>query len=117
MDIQRIAGAFSRHRFVETYPYLADDVRWNIVGDKQVVGREDVARTREQSAKYLAGVTTTFSKFRLVVGKDSVVVDSEAEYADLDGSSVVASCDSYDFTEGRLSAITSYTIELGGSAS
>ena len=31
-------------------------------------------------------------------------------------SSAVASCDIFDFSGGRLSRITSYTIELGGSA-
>jgi hypothetical protein len=44
-------------------------------------------------------------------------VDSRAEYVDRDGrSSAVASCDIFDFSGGRLSRITSYTIELGGSA-
>jgi hypothetical protein len=34
----QIAEDFSRHRFAETYPYLCDDARWNLVGDKQIVG-------------------------------------------------------------------------------
>jgi SnoaL-like domain len=115
--IERIAEAFSRHRFAEAYPHLLDDVRWRIVGDRQVVGRADVVSTCEQSAEYLAGVTTTFSKFRLLAGTDSVVVDSEAAYVDQDGqSSTVASCDIFDFSDGRLSTITSYTIELADPA-
>lgn len=115
--IEQIAEAFSRHRFTEAYPYLLDDVRWNLVGDKEVVGREDVVSTCEQSAEYLAGVTTRFSKFKIVVGEDGVVIDSEAEYVDEDNkSSVVASCDIFDFANGQLSGITSYTIELGNSA-
>jgi hypothetical protein len=115
--IEELAEAFSRHRFEEVYPYLADAVRWDIVGDRQVLGQADVVSTCERSAGYLAGVTTDFRRFRVVVGGDCVVVDSEAEYVDGVGeSSVVASCDLYDFSGGRLAAITSYTVELGRSS-
>jgi hypothetical protein len=48
-----------------------------------------------------------------VVGDESVVVDSLARYtADGADTSVVASCDIYDFVDGRISEIVSYTIEL-----
>ena len=117
LGIEGIAEAFSRHRFPEVYPYLVEDVRWDIVGDRPVVGRDDVVSTCERSAEYLADVTTDFTKFRLVVGRDCVVVDSNAEYVDRDGqSSAVASCDIFDFSGGKLSRITSYTIQLDGSA-
>jgi ketosteroid isomerase-like protein len=111
--IEQIAEDFSRHRFAETYPYLLEDVRWDVVGDKPVVGKEAVVAACGQSADYLAGVTTRFTKFKVVVGADSVVVDSVAEYDDGGESSSVASCDIYDFTDGRVAAITSYTVELG----
>jgi hypothetical protein len=115
--IEQIAEAFSRHRFTEAYPYLLDDVRWYLVGDRQVAGSKAVMSTCEQSAAYLAGVTTRFSKFKTVVAEDCVVIDSEAEYVEEDGqSSVVASCDIFDFSNGRLAGITSYTVELGDSA-
>jgi len=114
-SVEQIAEAFCRHRFEETYPYLLDDVRWHLVGDRLVVGREDVEHTCEQSSEYLAGVTTAFTRFRVVAGNDSVVVDSEAEYTDRDGdSSIVASCDIFDFSDGRIIGITSYTVELPG---
>lgn len=115
-DIAGIAAAFSRHRFAEVYPYLAEDVRWDLVGERPVVGRAEVVSTCEQTAGHLAaGVTTDFRRFRVVAGRDSVVVDSEAEYVDADGgSTVVASCDLYDFAGGRLTAIRSYTVQVGG---
>ena len=111
---EQIAEDFSRHRFTEVYPFLADHVEWDIVGDRLVVGSAAVEATCEQSAEYLATVQTEFRKFRTVVGGDSVVVDSEAEYVDEAGeSSVVASCDIYDFSGGVLSRITSYTVLRG----
>ena len=60
------------------------------------------------------GVTTDFLKFRTVVTDDCVVIDSLAEYTDKEEkTSRVASCDIYDFTNGKVSEISSYTVEGG----
>jgi limonene-1,2-epoxide hydrolase len=111
---EQIAEAFSHHDFEATYPYLTDDVRWNIVGERLVEGKEQVIAVCRESAAYLRGVTTDFVKFRTVVTDDCVVVDSVAEYTDKEEkTSNVASCDIYDFTNGKVSEITSYTVEVG----
>ncbi|HEV7656453.1 MAG TPA: nuclear transport factor 2 family protein [Mycobacteriales bacterium] len=112
MEPEQIAEAFSRHRFEETYEFLAEDVRWDNLNGPQLAGRDAVIAACRHSAEYLATATTTFSRFRAVVGADTVVVDSEATYAGADGAARVASCDLYDFAAGRLAAITSYTVEL-----
>ena len=111
--LEQIAEAFSQHRFSETYPFIHDNVRWNLVGAEPVIGKEDVVSACEQSSEEMAKATTTFNRFRLVTAENCVVVDSEAEYVDeVNHSSVVASCDIYDFSNGQLAQITSYTIEL-----
>jgi limonene-1,2-epoxide hydrolase len=112
---EQIAEAFSRHHFKAAYPYLADGVRWNIVGDKLVEGKEVVIAVCGESAAYLAGVKTDVVRFRAIVTAGCVVIDSVAEYtAEADeGISRVASCDIYDFADGQVSEITSYTVELG----
>jgi len=67
----------------------------------------------EESAAYLSTATTEFRKFKSVVGPDAVVIDSLAEYTGPDGEkSVVASCDIYDFMNGEVATITSYTVEV-----
>lgn len=109
LSIQAIAEAFSRHRFTDAYPYLADDVRWGIVGDRDVVGRSEVISTCTESAAFLEQVTTTFTAFRTLAGPDFVVVDSAAAYGSV---SRVGSCDIYRFLDGRLVEVTSYTVEL-----
>lgn len=113
----QIAEAFSRHEFARTYPYFAESIRWKVIGGEQFSGQEAVIQTCEQSAEFLAKVTTTFAKFRIVVGADCVVIDSEATYAAAgEEASKVASCDLYDFADGKLVGITSYTISLDESA-
>ena len=42
LDIHQIAEAFCSYRFVVTYPYMADEIKWNIVGGEELMGREAV---------------------------------------------------------------------------
>jgi len=112
--IEEIAQAFSSHRFAETYPHLAPDVRWELIGGSPLLGRDAVIAACEESSTYLSNATTDFRKFKVVVGSDAVVVDSLAEYVGADREvSVIASCDIYDFVDGQVATITSYTVEIG----
>lgn len=112
-SIQEIGEAFSRHDFAEVYPHLAADVRWELIGGSPVTGRDAVIATCEESLGFLAQVTTEFGQLRSIVGADAVVVDSLAEYVTSEGDkSVVASCDIYDFVNGEVVTITSYTVEI-----
>ncbi len=113
LTITQIAEVFSRHEFSKIYPYLLDTIRWNLVGNEQLEGKEAVVNACQQSADYLAGVITSFSKFRVIVDTDCVVIDSTADYVDEQQKrTTVASCDIYVFVAGKLSEITSYTIDL-----
>lgn len=113
LTTEKIARAFSSHRFEIALPHLADDVIWTVVGADPLVGRKQVKKAIERTGKYLADVTTEFQRFRTVVGDESVVVDSLARYTDAGGDvSIVASCDIYDFADGRITEIVSYNVEL-----
>ena len=111
---EKIARAFSSHRFELALPHLADDVIWTLVGGETLIGRKKVKKAIEKTAADLSAVTTEFQRFRTVVGEESVVVDSLARYTDAGGDvSIVASCDLYDFdADGRITEIVSYTVEL-----
>lgn len=114
LTTEKIARAFSSHRFELALPHLADDIIWTVVGADPLIGRKAVKKAIERTAADLAAVTTEFQRFRTVVGEESVVVDSLARYADAGGDvSIVASCDIYDFADdGRITEIVSYTVEL-----
>jgi ketosteroid isomerase-like protein len=111
--IAEIASNFSRHRFDQTYRFMQDDIEWTQVGGTHARGKDAVVSVCEESAKHLAQVTTTFHHFRVIEADDCVVIDTRAEYVDKqDGSSSVASCDIFDFSNGKLAGVTSYTVEL-----
>lgn len=110
---EQVAEAFSRHRFAEVYPFLADDVRWTNHGGPLVEGRDAVVAACEETLSALAEMSTDFREFRTVVGSDAVVVDVIADYVDTDGGRTrVASCDIYDVVGDRITAIASYTVAL-----
>ena len=112
----QIAEAFSRHDFQTAYDYLSDAIVWDIVGGEQYAGREKVIEACKSSAEYLATVSTRFLKFRVLPAGAYVVVDSTAEYSSAgQPTAIIASCDIYHFSDGRITEITSYTAELGQS--
>jgi hypothetical protein len=37
LNIDKIAETFCSHRFVETYPHMADEIKWNIVGREEII--------------------------------------------------------------------------------
>jgi len=112
-----LAEAFSGHRFRETYDQLSPEVRWVLVGGPTIVGRDEVVRTCEETLTELADTTTEFSRFLTIAGAEAVAVDAVGRYTAADGTtSVVSSCDLYEFDDDLISVITSYTVELPATA-
>jgi ketosteroid isomerase-like protein len=109
----QIAEAFSGHRFKETYGHLAPDIRWILVGSETIDGRDRVIDTCEQTLAELANTTADFLRFVTIVDQEAVAVDAIGRYRSADGEiSTVASCDIYEFQQGAVATITSYTVEL-----
>jgi hypothetical protein len=113
MNIEQIAKAFCSHRFVEIYPYMADEIKWNIVGREEHIGREAVIDKCAKGAKSLETVSTTYTKLKIYRAETCVVVEGAAQFQDQKNqTSGVASCDVFRFSDGRLVEITSYVIEM-----
>ena len=113
MTNEEIARAISGHRFDVAYRYVEDDVTWTLVGQGRLEGREAFIGACETTLAELNGVSTEFRQFRVLVGDDWVVIDSLADYAAVGApTSTVASCDIYNFRDGRVTELTSYNIEL-----
>ena len=113
LDIQQIAEAFCSYRFVVTYPYMADEIKWNIIGRDELMGREAVIDRCDKSAKFLKTVAATITKLKISRAETCVVVEGAAQFQDKDNqTSSVASCDVFQFSDRQLVEITSYVIEL-----
>ena len=92
---------------------MADEIKWNIVGRKELAGREAVIATCAESAKFLETVSTTFTRLKIIRAETFVVVEGAAQFQDQENqTSSVASCDVFQFSGEQLVEITSYVIEL-----
>ena len=112
LTIEQIAEAFCSHRFAETYPYMADDIQWTMIGRETLSGREAVIAHCHKSLKFLATVATTDLKLKIYRAEARVIVEGAAKFLDRDDQTFsVASCDVFRFADGRLVEITSYVID------
>jgi len=82
LDIDQIAEAFCSHRFAVTYPYMADEIKWTIVGREELAGREAVIDQCDESAKFLEAVSTTITKLKINHAETFVVVEGAAQFQD-----------------------------------
>ncbi|MDY6995251.1 MAG: nuclear transport factor 2 family protein [Actinomycetota bacterium] len=111
-DPGAVALAFSEHRFEDALGHLAKDVKWTIVGYMVLEGADAVARTCRDTAEGLEDTRREFDRCVTAVGSDVVAVDTVVRYVRPDGVTAVASCAIYEFTGEKITAITSYAVEI-----
>lgn len=112
IDRAAVALAFSTHRFEESLPHLAGDVRWTIVGYLVLEGADAVIRTCSETRESLADTETSLLRCVVAGQGDVVAVDTVARYSGPNGVTAVAGCDIVEFTGTRISAITSYAVQV-----
>jgi hypothetical protein len=111
LNIDQIAEAFCSYRFAVTYPYMADEIKWSILGKEELMGREAVIDQCDKAAKFLETVSATITKLKINRAETFVVVECAAQFQDQENQTPsVASCDIFQFSDGRLVEITSYVI-------
>jgi SnoaL-like domain len=108
---KEISEAFSNGNFKFSYPFLAEVVEWNIVGDKLLKGKAEVVEYCNNIAAYFASVTTTFTISNVIADGNTVAIDGTAIFINNENKIThVSSCDVYRFEDGLLKNITSYCI-------
>lgn len=112
VDRGAIALAFSTHRFEESLPHLAKEVRWTIVGYLVLEGADAVVRTCSETRQGLMDTETSMLRCVVAAQGDVVAVDTVARYSGPNGVTAVAGCDIFEFTDNRISAITSYAVQV-----
>jgi ketosteroid isomerase-like protein len=110
----QIAEEFSKGNFEFTYNHLAQDIQWNIVGDKLVTGKDQVIEFCNKSSEYFKEVTTEFRTSNIIVESNLVAINGTAVSINKENKRTeVSSCDVYRFEDGKLKEITSYCIVTG----
>ena len=112
IDRAAVALAFSTHRFEDSLPHLAKDVRWTIVGYMVLEGADAVVRTCTETRESLADTDTDLQRCVTAAQGEVVAVDTLARYTGPNGVTAVAGCDIFEFTGDRITAITSYAVQV-----
>lgn len=104
--LKDISEQFAKGNMDFVKPFLADDVRWNILGSGTVVGKEQVLEVNRM-AELERFPTITIKN---VVGEgDFVVVESTGEARTKSGKPYNQTyCEVFRFTNGELQEITTY---------
>lgn len=110
---RQIAESFSNGNFDPAIPFLAKTIKWNIVGDKTLVGREAVIEECKQTSNYFKSITTKFTTLNVISEQNCVAVNGTAEFIrNGEQLSFVSACDVYIFNDkNELQKIDSYCIK------
>lgn len=112
MTTKQIAELFSAGQFEETYPYLSENIEWNVFGEKMLKGKKAVIEDCNRTAQYFKSVTTDFRTYNVIEEASRIAIHGRAEFI-RDGKTVaiVNACDVYEFDgSGILQKIYSYCI-------
>ena len=100
LTIDQIAEAFCSHRFAETFPYMADEIKWNVIGREELIGREAVIAQCNKAVKFLETVSSTITKLKTYCAETCVIVEGAAQFQDKENqTSSIASCDVFQFAD------------------
>jgi ketosteroid isomerase-like protein len=112
VDREQICLAFCEHRFDDVFPHLAADVRWTVPGYMVLEGAHALERTCRETAGNLEDTTEATDRRVVVRSRDAVVIDSITRYRSPAGVTAVSDCHIFEFADDRITAITSYAVEV-----
>jgi hypothetical protein len=107
-----IAEAFSHGDFKSCYPYLSEQITWDVVGDEFLIGKKAVMEQCEGIAEYFKTIHTRFLTDDVIVSENKVVIRGKGEFL-RDGKrlNLILACDVYEFNDqGKVELISSYCI-------
>lgn len=109
---KEISVSFSNGNFELAFPYLSENITWNVVGANVFNGKLDVVENCVRTAQYFKSVQTDFRIEDIIVADNKVVIRGIGEFIS-DGKRVnkIAACDVYEFnSNNELETISSYCI-------
>lgn len=107
-----IAEAFSNGNFELTFPYLAESIIWNVIGENLFQGKKEVMNNCKRTSEYFKSVETNFQTEDTIATDNKVVIRGTGEFIrDGERVNLIPACDVYEFnSNGELEKITSYCI-------
>ena len=114
--IENLDERFSKDRNGFFLDYVADDIRWNIIGKSVIVGKDNfikAMRTQE-----LVGINSDGKNYpvitikNIIIEGEYVIVESTGKAVTKDGKPYnPAYCDIYRLKDGKIQELTTYVVE------
>lgn len=102
----KVSEEFSKGNLAFASEYLADNIKWNILGEPPVVGKEQVLEVSKMSQLQSYPIITTKN---VIAEGNYVVIESTGEAETKSGKAYNQSyCDVFRFENERLQEITTY---------
>ncbi len=103
---REISEQFAKGNLEFSATYLADDIKWNILGDSPIIGKEQVLEVSKMLQLESFPVITIKN---IVAEGEYVVIESTGKATTKNGKPYNQTyCDFFKFNEGKLIEITTY---------
>ena len=102
----KISEKFAKGDFEFTDMYLADDIKWNILGETSIEGKEQVLEVSKMlQLEYFPVITIK----NVIAEGNYVVIESTGEATTKNGKPYNQTyCDVFKFKEGQLKEVSTY---------
>jgi len=113
MTLTDIATCFSTGQFSQIQDYFSEAITWEIVGERQLVGLDQVLKHCQTIEHYFTTVAHEFHIQAIHQTGHHVIVQGKAQFHDVKQTSRISACDVYTFDNlNQLVQIQSYCISI-----
>ena len=113
MTLTDIAICFSTGKFSRIQSYFSETITWEIVGEQQLSGFDQVLKHCQSIEHYFTTVAHEFHIQAIHQTGHHVIVQGEAQFHDTQQTSRISACDVYTFNNlNQLAQIQSYCISI-----
>ena len=113
--VERFLDEFTRRNYESYIKYLADDVKWNIVGMPPINGKQnflEALEVMEMCQFSIKGINSSAGRESHIIAEgDFVVIENQDYLVNKDKRYEPAHCDIYRINQGKIKEVTTYMVD------
>ncbi|MFV5405964.1 MULTISPECIES: hypothetical protein [unclassified Acinetobacter] len=113
MDAIQIAQQFSLGHFNQLHPYISDDIVWEIIGERDLIGKETVLNHITTIERFFRNAPHLFTLKNTHICQNFIIIQGHATFHLHGLDHIIAACDIYEFNlDSQIIKIQSYCIPI-----
>lgn len=113
--VENFVNEFIKRNYETYMNYLADDIKWNIVGMPPINGKQNFLEVLEMMEVWPSskeGINTSSGAEKNIIAEgDFVVIENQNYSLNREISSNPAHCDIYRISKGKIKEVTTYIVD------